>query len=128
MKEKIESALNESLASDTSAHDWYEELTTINEVLSEAGADITMDGIDGGGVMCCYYSSKIHQSIILEWDAYHRCENNSELAQLLADHQEDAERIEKQLPPFEQCAHCGENMYTFVRAHHHTEDGKDVSK
>lgn len=28
----------------------------------------------------------------------------------------------------ETCAHCGEHMYTIVRAHHHTEDGKDVTK
>jgi len=25
------------------------------------------------------------------------------------------------------CAHCGEKMHTIIRAHHHTEDGEDVT-
>lgn len=28
----------------------------------------------------------------------------------------------------ETCAYCGEKMYTTVRAHHHTENGVDVTK
>ena len=28
----------------------------------------------------------------------------------------------------EKCADCGENMYGTVRIHHHTEDGKDVTR
>lgn len=28
----------------------------------------------------------------------------------------------------ETCAHCGEKIYTVIRAHHHTENGIDVTK
>ena len=28
----------------------------------------------------------------------------------------------------ERCAWCGERLYTIVRGHHHTENGKDVTK
>lgn len=29
---------------------------------------------------------------------------------------------------FKRCAYCGEPMYTTVRAHHHTENGLDVTE
>lgn len=35
----------------------------------------------------------------------------------------------KAVPKLEQkCAHCGEPLYAIVRVHHHTENGKDVTK
>lgn len=52
-------------------------------------------------------------------------ENEQEARNKFADNSFDfaasAEVIEK-------CAECGENMYSLIRAHHHTENGKDVTK
>ena len=36
--------------------------------------------------------------------------------------------LETEFKVHERCAHCNDSMYTIVRAHHHTENGVDVTK
>lgn len=36
--------------------------------------------------------------------------------------------LEKELHVNERCKECNEPMYTVVRAHHHIENGEDVTK
>jgi len=39
-----------------------------------------------------------------------------------------AGKLEITYAPHERCADCREPMYTIVQAHHHTENGRDVTK
>lgn len=102
MKEKLTALLEKYNNKDIfKIHDdWYESgsLSIINEALSEIGADITFDATESAGILAVYYSGKIHQSIILDWDAYSTCNSVPELVEYLLDYQKAAEQIEKQLP------------------------------
>lgn len=100
MKEKLTKFLNDREEQRTFkiVDDWYDHLNTINEGLQEIGADISFDATESAGILAVYYSGKIHQSIILDWDAYSTCDSVPELVEYLLDYQKAAEQIEKQLP------------------------------
>lgn len=94
-------ALTDELAKhETDPQDWVEDydLHRMNEAMDECGMKISLDihGTPGCETIgACYYSGKIHRSIILDWDVYATFGTLEELAEYLVDLEETATEIEE---------------------------------
>lgn len=76
--------------------DYQDHLNVLNGILDTLGFEITIDDTQDG-IICVYYSGKLHKSIILDWDSYHVCNNAEELADHLMAYETEAQELEAKL-------------------------------